>query len=152
MCTSCNYKLHINIKSFKCHRVWSKKHLNRPLNKGVMPLKTFPIYFLWSIILCSLAMFWQIIGSCYCTFPMTKRICTCLPFQSVFLYQLLSCKYTRACYIFKHMDLVCHNEGDNHASKHLSIVKAVANGPVGQVLAGPLFLKVKTKFHFTKSK
>ena len=32
------------------------------------------------------------------------------------------------------------------------IPKAVANGPVGQVLAGPLFLKVKTKFHFTKSK
>ena len=30
--------------------------------------------------------------------------------------------------------------------------KAVANGPVGQVLAGPLFVKVKTKFHFTKSK
>ena len=30
--------------------------------------------------------------------------------------------------------------------------KAVADGPVGQVLAGPLFLKVKTKFHFTKSK
>ena len=30
--------------------------------------------------------------------------------------------------------------------------KAIANGPVGQVLAGPLFLKVKTKFHFTKSK
>ena len=31
-------------------------------------------------------------------------------------------------------------------SKH----KAAANGPVGQVLAGPLFLKVKIKFHFTK--
>ena len=30
--------------------------------------------------------------------------------------------------------------------------KAVANGLVGQVLAGPLFLKVKTKFHFTKCK
>ena len=30
--------------------------------------------------------------------------------------------------------------------------KAVANAPVGQVLAEPLFLKVKTKFHFTKSK
>ena len=30
--------------------------------------------------------------------------------------------------------------------------KAVADGPVGQVLAGPLFLKVKTKFHFTESK
>ena len=30
------------------------------------------------------------------------------------------------------------------------IAKAVANGPVGQVLAGPLFLKVKTKFHFYK--
>ena len=29
--------------------------------------------------------------------------------------------------------------------------KAVADGPVGQVLAGPLFLKVKTKFHFTKA-
>ena len=29
--------------------------------------------------------------------------------------------------------------------------KAVANGPVGQVFAGPLFLKVKTKFHFTES-
>ena len=32
------------------------------------------------------------------------------------------------------------------------VFKAVANSPVGQVLAGPLFLKVKTKFHFTKSK
>ena len=30
--------------------------------------------------------------------------------------------------------------------------KAVADGPVGQVLAGPLFLKVKTKFNFTESK
>ena len=30
----------------------------------------------------------QIIGSCYCTFPMTKTICTCLSLQSVFLYQL----------------------------------------------------------------
>ena len=28
--------------------------------------------------------------------------------------------------------------------------KAVVNGPVGQVLAGQIFLK--TKFHFTKSK
>ena len=27
-------------------------------------------------------------GSCYCTFPMTKTICTCLSLQSVFLYQL----------------------------------------------------------------
>ena len=26
------------------------------------------------------------------------------------------------------------------------------NGLVGQVLAGPLFLKVKTKLHFTESK
>ena len=33
-------------------------------------------------------------------------------------------------------------------SKH----KAVANDLVGQVLAGPLFLKVKIKFHFTNSK
>ena len=30
--------------------------------------------------------------------------------------------------------------------------KAVVDGPVGQVLATPLFLKVKTKFHFTESK
>ena len=30
--------------------------------------------------------------------------------------------------------------------------KAVADGPVGQVLAGPLFLQVKIKFNFTKSK
>ena len=28
--------------------------------------------------------------------------------------------------------------------------KAVADGSVGQVLAGPLFLKTKTKFHFTE--
>ena len=28
--------------------------------------------------------------------------------------------------------------------------KAVANGLVGQVLAGALFLKTKTKFHFAK--
>ena len=34
----------------------------------------------------------------------------------------------------------------------MAATKAVADGPVGQVLAGPLFLKVKTKFHFTKSK
>ena len=34
----------------------------------------------------------------------------------------------------------------------LLIVKAVANDLVGQVLARPLFLKVKLKFHFTKSK
>ena len=33
----------------------------------------------------------------------------------------------------------------------LVLIKAVADGPVGQVLAGPLFLKVKTKFHFTKA-
>ena len=37
------------------------------------------------------------------------------------------------------------------SSKLIAIAKAVANGSVGQVLAGPLFLKVKTKFHFTKS-
>ena len=30
--------------------------------------------------------------------------------------------------------------------------KAIADGLVGQILAGPLFLKVKTKFHFTESK
>ena len=30
--------------------------------------------------------------------------------------------------------------------------KAVANGAVGQVLAGTLLLNVKTEFHFTKSK
>ena len=30
--------------------------------------------------------------------------------------------------------------------------KGVGTGPAGLVLAGPLFLKVKTKFHFTKSK
>ena len=33
-----------------------------------------------------------------------------------------------------------------------AMFKAVADGPVGQVLGGPLFLKVKTKFHFTESK
>ena len=37
-------------------------------------------------------------------------------------------------------------------TKTSQMAKAIANGPVGQVLAGPLFLKVKTKFHFTKSK
>ena len=34
----------------------------------------------------------------------------------------------------------------------VALYKAVANGLVGQVLAGPLFFKVKTKFHFTISK
>ena len=28
--------------------------------------------------------------------------------------------------------------------------KAIANSPVSQVFAGPLFLKVKIKFHFTE--
>ena len=42
---------------------------------------------------------------------------------------------------------------NNQCRSHRSgTAKAVANGPVGQVLAGPLFLKVETKFHFTKSK
>ena len=31
-------------------------------------------------------------------------------------------------------------------------IKAVVNSPVGKVLARPLFLNVKAKFHFTKSK
>ena len=34
--------------------------------------------------------------------------------------------------------------------KRFNGFKAIVNGPVGQVLAGPLFLKVKTKFHSTK--
>ena len=33
-----------------------------------------------------------------------------------------------------------------------NVCKAVADGLVGQVLAGLIFLKVKTKFDFTKSK
>ena len=33
-----------------------------------------------------------------------------------------------------------------------AMFKAVADGPVGQVLGKPLFLKVKAKFHFTESK
>ena len=33
-------------------------------------------------------MYWQIMSSCCCTFPMTKTICTCLSLHSVFLYQL----------------------------------------------------------------
>ena len=32
------------------------------------------------------------------------------------------------------------------------LCKGVVNGPANPVLAGPLFLKVKTKLHFTKSK
>ena len=32
------------------------------------------------------------------------------------------------------------------------VIKSVTDGPVGQVLAGPLFLKVKANFYFTKRK
>ena len=31
-------------------------------------------------------------------------------------------------------------------------IKGVGSGLAGPVLAGPLFIKVKTKFHFAKSK
>ena len=31
------------------------------------------------------------------------------------------------------------------------MIKAIAEGPVGQVLAGPLFLKVKTKGYLQKA-
>ena len=31
-------------------------------------------------------------------------------------------------------------------------IKGVESSPAGLVLAGPLFIKVKTKFHFAKSK
>ena len=37
-------------------------------------------------------------------------------------------------------------------SYHTAAGKAVVDSPVGQVLARPLFFKVKTKFHFTESK
>ena len=33
-----------------------------------------------------------------------------------------------------------------------TLFKGVGSGPAGPVLAGPLFIKVKTKFHFAKSK
>ena len=36
-------------------------------------------------------------------------------------------------------------------SKSIAI-RGVGSGPAGPVLAGPLFIKVKTKFHFAKSK
>ena len=66
-----------------------QKALRSALKQGSYGLAKISMgYFLWSIILCSLIMYWQIIGSCYCTFPMTKTICTCLSLQSVFLYQL----------------------------------------------------------------
>ena len=32
------------------------------------------------------------------------------------------------------------------------LFRGVGSGPAGPVLAGPLFIKVKTKFHFAKSK
>ena len=44
----------------------------------------------------------------------------------------------------------CLCKSDLYTLVHLA--KAVADDPVGQVLAGPLFLKVKTKFNFTKRK
>ena len=34
---------------------------------------------------------------------------------------------------------------------HLRIYRASGNGPAAPVLAGPVFLKVKMKFNFTKS-
>ena len=40
---------------------------------------------------------------CYCTFPMTETICTCLSLQSVFLYQLSGFK------------VVSTNSNDAHA-------------------------------------
>ena len=41
--------------------------------------------------------------------------------------------------------------GDNIINMTTMLSKAVASSPVGQVLAGPLFLKAKTKFHYTKA-
>ena len=41
---------------------------------------------------------------------------------------------------------------DTYAICMYCLSKAVADGPIGEVLAGTLFLKVITKFHFTKSK
>ena len=52
-----------------------------------MGRQKFPIYFLWSIILCSLCtdkLYMQLL----LYIPMTKTVCTCLSLQSVFLYQL----------------------------------------------------------------
>ena len=35
---------------------------------------------------------------------------------------------------------------------HRYIHRGVGSGPAGAVLAGPLFIKMKTKFHFAKRK
>ena len=45
-----------------------------------------------------------------------------------------------------------HNSVAMIRNNKVAIYKAVADNPVGQGLTVPLFLKVKTKFHFTESK
>ena len=61
-----------------------------------MAWQKFPMYFLWSTVLFSLCTSRQIIGSCYCTFPMTKIICTCLLLLSVCCtnYHILKVNYS----------------------------------------------------------
>ena len=69
--------------------------------------------------------------------------------------------HTRAClrarthihtqYILKDLFIAFYINETYIVTTHI-IVKAVADGPVGQVLVGPLFLKLKTKCPFTKRK
>ena len=98
MCASCNYKLHINLHEALQMSQAFEKRFNRP--KGLMALKEFPICFISYevyIIPCSLIMYWQIIGSCYYTLPMTKSICTCLSSQCFLVpitIALISTQYT----------------------------------------------------------
>ena len=72
--TSC--KLHITMKPLNCPNCWNKKHFNPAVKNKIWTPKTFP-YISYG----GQCLYWQIIHSCYCTFPMSKVICTCLKLQ-----------------------------------------------------------------------
>ena len=75
--------------------------------------------------------------------------------------------FRQSSHIYVSYMLLIHNSIKTHAYHienqcYLKVIKVQLNlnfthrgvgiGPAGLVLAGPLFLKVKIKFHFTKSK
>ena len=66
-------------------------------------------------------------------------------------YTIMSITETLPCILFKILFALCTAEiQDNRHMCLLPIDRADGSGPAAPVLAGPVFLKVKVKFHFYK--
>ena len=60
--------------------------------------------------------------------------------------KLIAAHHLDSVFLYHKYSMTCGVEGSH------KVAKAVADGPVGPVLAGPTFTQGKTKFYFTQGK